>query len=184
MGNAWDIGKHESPLAYTAFRVYLMLGPTRSQRKVMDVINYPHQARISKWSTRFHWLDRVKAVEQSIMDSYVDTLRGVVRNSQTIIVEDALKNYNELQDLFNIKVAEMRRKLSEDINSVSAEEISKMANIAKNIDDLGRRAAGLPGTINANTIKNDEKAPIAKQLGWSNPPPKRVNTDETIIEFD
>ena len=71
--NVWDQGYYDRPgdrkanpqretaKAYSAFRLYLDLGPRkRSLQAVADHLRVSH-ANIRRWAGRFHWVDRVDA---------------------------------------------------------------------------------------------------------------------------
>lgn len=173
MGYEWQVKEKEGVKAYRAFRIYLQLGPSRTITQVARELGVA-QPRVSSWSRKYGWTKRVLAVEEAITQALVDTYTGAIKDNQGIIVTDALRDYNELLELWRIKVDEIKK----NPESITPDELTKLATTRRTIDDVGRRATGLPGIIREQTNKDDtSKIPQVKQLGWINGTATKVNRE-------
>lgn len=57
MADPWERLPEETGLAYSAFRQYRDLGPTRTVEQLQDVA----RTSAERWSTRHHWVERAGA---------------------------------------------------------------------------------------------------------------------------
>ncbi len=64
MTQPWEWKDKETPKAYAAFEIYRDLGPQqRSLVRVAQTTN-KHKANLAKWSTRYEWVERVRAWDE------------------------------------------------------------------------------------------------------------------------
>ncbi|MEJ7783199.1 MAG: hypothetical protein WKF96_00250 [Solirubrobacteraceae bacterium] len=61
--NATEAQPGETPRAYSAFRLYLELGPRRSTAEAGRRIGHASKWQCDKWSSRWNWVERVRAFD-------------------------------------------------------------------------------------------------------------------------
>ena len=167
-GHAWDVMPKEGIKAYRAFRMYLALGPKRSIHQVARDLNVGVPG-VSKWSRVFKWTKRVLAVEEAITQALVDTYTGQVKTNQEQITNDALRDYEEMLELWRIMMADYREKSVSDPTAITPDSLTKLASTRRTIDDVGRRATGLPGSIKEGSARDSvQQMPQLKQLTFLN----------------
>lgn len=87
--NAWEQQKGESAQAFEAFSLYLNMGKERSLRKVEQELNKSH-ALIGRWSSKYHWSDRVREYTNYLRKQEVEEARKAVKDMQKRQVQTAL----------------------------------------------------------------------------------------------
>lgn len=173
---AWDIREDETNLNFIAFRTYLALGSNRSIKRAAAQAGCTH-IRAAEWSFKFKWVLRVRAYEQALMDAFIENSIGNLKQNSNLIIEDMLRDYNEMLNIYHMKERNLMDRLSEDADSVSFDEITKLATLRKLIDDLGRRASNLPSVIRAEDAPSNPREHKRKTVSWVNPPQLQQGED-------
>lgn len=78
----WTRQKGESAIAYESFRLYLNMGPTRSMRKLSEATG-KSQELYEMRSTKFGWVERVRAYEVFMMEAATDGAVDWITNART-----------------------------------------------------------------------------------------------------
>jgi hypothetical protein len=153
--------ENESSDQYLGFSIFLELGRARSLRKAYheyqvaskikasDIPYDPKQSVSSffhDWSVLFDWQKR-----KDDYDNWTDSMRNRAKTAHKATVEESeWLAYDALNKQW---WAQMRSRTENFERPLSPEELTRFLNNRKAIDDMGRRAAGLPATI--SEIKQD-----------------------------
>lgn len=167
MSNLWDQAPGETSRAYNAFLIYLEMGPTRTHKKVFEKIGGNH-AVIIKWSGQWKWQDRIKAFEEAQNKALLDTKIDLTAESQKQVINDLIADYQMMLDDWR-KGYEERKSTGVPL---TADERIKFTSARKSIDDMIRRAVGLPNAVKEPkevTSKSNGFIPGKATIKWRNP---------------
>lgn len=152
-GVPWDQLKNETVQAYSAFLIYLDLGPQdRSQTALAKILygNSSSTSTIAKWSIEHDWISRAKAWDSFCMNSKITKMEKAVDESEDIMMSFLPK---ATLRLCQVAVGE---------NSISRTELRALTDF---LDRIGptkrRRAAALQ--INNNLTVSAPQLPAEVQ---------------------
>lgn len=173
---SYDQLKTETAKAYGVFTEFLHLGPDRAVVKVAKIADKSAQSTYIM-SSKYNWEDRAKDYDH---DLFLDTMkfrREELLLKQQEILENGFDDYYTLLKHWRDKYADVKI-------SVSDKALKDAANSRLAIENLGRKAAGLPNTyLQTNVQPASEDQPIRLDMG-SSPKiiPAKVDTTVTKVQ--
>jgi len=80
----WHQRKDESGTAYAAFRIYLDIGISRTQKTVAKVIYGQDTAstQIKEWSIKYDWVNRAEDWDRVISEAHISNMEDAVRQAE------------------------------------------------------------------------------------------------------
>lgn len=86
---AWDQREDETTRAYSAFLMYLDLGPNnRAQSKLAKIIygNENSTEQLSKWSVRHDWVNRAEAFDRYHVEQRQTKMEGAIESAEDVML--------------------------------------------------------------------------------------------------
>ena len=158
MDKNYDILSDETPKAYGAFLEFLQLGPERTVAKLAKTLGKPEQG-LYVWSSEHNWSDRSAAYDREMFDSAMESRRSEIAERQYEILDAGYQDYLTLLDKWRTAYSDPKKK-------PSSKTLKEAANSRLAIENLGRKAAGLPNTYlqtSVDTVQTNETI----KLAWS-----------------
>lgn len=80
----WHQLKSETGQAYSAFRIYLDIGPGRTQKTVARVIygQETESTQIRDWSVKYDWVNRAEAWDRFVAEAHISNMEEEVRRAE------------------------------------------------------------------------------------------------------
>ena len=142
MATVFEQQPRESAKAFAAFSEYLAMGPQRSLARLSHNLGR-NKALMKRWSSRFHWQERVQAhaahlaeAERQATESAVQSKAADWLARQTEQREEEWRVRGEL-----LEASREALKLWKQDGAVSLQGIARMLELASK---LGRLACGMP----------------------------------------
>jgi hypothetical protein len=172
--------KGETDVAYEAFRCYLEQGPTRSLAKVGSALG-KSETLMSRWSSRWEWTERVRAVESGDGAAVDDERR-------TLLAERAKRQAQIAQlhgEASALVSAELVKRITKDpsqIQAIPTDELvrlsASMARAHKGAVISERLALGMSTEQGAEDLPRDVAAAHAAKLTEDELDAKLAGVDE------
>lgn len=190
MASSWEMLEEETNNAYAAFRDYLMQGTKRTYARTATNTRLS-MSSVEIWATNFHWKDRVRAFEQEQMKVFVGKAMDLIVHNQSEITSDMLQDYNQMIQLWRVYFIKVRDRMLAKIDTDSPDyqeeftvgQMQKMISVRRDIDDMGRRAIGLPGTVNGK-VEQSKSLPENQQLSLPSLISEEYDADDSFDNDD
>ncbi len=146
----WDKLDNETPKAYTAFSMWILLNDTDLDSKEHRTINnltrkmgYSDSKMLREWRKKYNWDARTKAYDMAVGAKIVDKGVTSLETYQRFVLQ---KTSDMLAELFTLLREQMRLQRDKSIRGeeISLKDLSTMVGIFEKIDTSARRLAGLP----------------------------------------
>lgn len=185
-GFAWERLPNESEQAWEAFLMYLTTPPPRNKLEIAKELG-KHANQLYEWSKKHNWNERVR-----LYDSYkiaektaseIQLTSEVRADLEKEAVKDEVEDYRRLRELFSALLDRTEEQLvspevdeNGDKKEITIRDISSLIQMRKNLDDLIRRAGGMPLTYK-ETEKESEVNEYIISLEGSPIPVKEENKE-------
>lgn len=160
----WEKQKGETQLAYSRFRVFRNLGPTRSLRKTAIALNIPDDKvkvmtnSLANHSWKYKWFERIAKYEQHLDE--------IEQKENTAAIKEMARRHADHSKAFEhaimLPVKTFMNKLKEnqdnDLKDKTLSELLKMitgsADAFHKVTNIERKSRGEPNEI--NELQTDE----------------------------
>ena len=149
----------ETDKAWLAFETYRNLPPfgekdaRRSLVNAARILGYKDDQMMTRWSTKYSWVDRVRAYDASLGAKAMD-MREVGIESYHREVYRSLTAQLAVADTLLDKTLSGLMQRAEKGDHIPSVELQRIIRAIKEKDDLARRAGGLP--VEFKTTKAEE----------------------------
>jgi hypothetical protein len=157
---SWDKRENETNKAYVAFRHYLTLGNERTLRKAAQAANVAEQS-CERWSSKHDWVDRVRDFETEQTRQFVGSALNMITHNQEQIQTDMLNDTQAMLAWWRQEISRYKENPTVTTEegeilptSVDPKQMKLFFEARRIIDDLARRAIGLPAQ---NPVSNAEQ---------------------------
>jgi transposase-like protein len=151
----------ETAVAFAAFSEYVQMGVDRTKGAVATRLN-KNPPQIYNWAAKYNWNERARAYDRDVFDTEMQLRRGEIAERQVEILDAGYHDYIVLLEKW-------RKQYGDDKVPTTSKELKEAANSRLAIENLGRKAAGLPNTYLQQNIETKvDNEPI--KLAWSSSP--------------
>ncbi len=170
----WDKLDNETPKAYTAFSMWLLLSDIDLDPKEHRTINnltrkmgYSDSKMLREWRKKYNWDQRTKVYDMAVGAKIVDKGIASLDTYKRFVLQ---KTSDTLAEIFTLLREQLRIQRDKSVRGeeISLKDLQIMVNIFEKIDTSARRLAGLPTNFTAvqatSTIDKDEEVFIIGEV--------------------
>jgi len=164
MTHTFEQQPRESAKAFAAFKTYLDMGPERSLPAVAERCK-KHVSIMGRWSSRWHWAERVQAHAAHLAEIERGAIEGLAREKaidwHKVHEPQKIAEWKLRTEYYELALEGIRRWKASDKRVGSLEGLARLGEV---FVKLGRLASGMPTEI--KEVSGEVKATLS--IEWEN----------------
>lgn len=157
----WERRPDETDKSWAAFQVYRdmpILGPRderRSHANLAVKLGYDTLRSLEDWSKKYDWVARCRAYDAYKGHNLLTVRETELADYQRAVVAQLTTNLAAMQPIVQQMIGRLNEALASG-RQVSALELVRVAHALRLMDDLARRAGGMPTNFTTETVKAED----------------------------
>lgn len=155
----WEQLPNETAKAYSAFSLYRDLPPygerARSIARVAQELGYADAQVPQKWSMKFNWVERSRAFD-AYQQARSLSIREVAHEAfAKTVIEGTTMRVTAIHTLVDNQLRRLMKRQEDNPEEIlDIKDLNQLARLVKVLDEVQRRAAGLPTTYTSEKGKD------------------------------